>query len=993
MIGSKILMGAALAFAGVFQSYGQFVASFQAGDGGWHMAAPAVGNIDADSALEIIVAYRTSSSGQWLLDAFNPDGSRVTGFPYNGGGTVINVSPTLADANGDGATDIIFTAGSSIVALRGNGSVLWRYDVTPANYIPDAGFMAVTNVFHLTSMATPQATLPPSSAFFSEVSSPIVVDLEGDGPREVLTAWKIDPDTNSSAQDYNPVVNDLFGAGEWGATGEVWSGGVIVSDAATGAKRMIYHFHQLVEAGLSVAQLDADAALEVLVLNDADSVVAFDRTQAPGFLGEGMLHRKFGKNLRLLSGSYQTGVDIHAADIDGDGLDEVLVPSTQVNPNWQPHDSLLDDDGSLIWREWKQPASIPNANGWFNNAALIPVNPDSDNYIDVLGYSHTYEITFRSWNGVELVSRPGWPKNFAPLMPAPPVVGDVDGDSIEEIVIATYDPARAPSNGGLQIFALDGTQKYSVDIAGGVKHIPSLADVDRDGRTEIVLRALDGRIHILSFGNGGSGRISWASHRGNAGRSRTGNLFPQGTPIITGRVGSFKRTEFSWRLPTGSTADAIKIYRADSLSSPLAEIATIAGVRASFADLNRKLWQQYIYEVGAVYGATVVRSAPFAVLCEPGTNLIANGGFEEDDDSQWDKWFTGDIPWQNMTASETDPHGGSRSMEIRLQNHGSGSSIVQSSHYGTPEDYIPVQPGTLYSFGGFIRSSALIANSDHWFEWDSSRTAENTNARPSLPYPNYFTPALKAGVTATPWTYLNRVFQVPAGFPNVQLRHRYRAEAPLTGSIFIDDVFWRALPAPDSGEWEDWIAFGSTWRYFAAQPPADWFKPEFNDTSWLEARAKFGQGGGPANIVTALPKNLPAYYFRKVFIAPPGAREFLLAATCTDDYASRTYPLRIWLNGSELVTGGIDAVSGDGNIVKYFDLAPFLSKIKSGPNVVAVMLQNTWQSTWDNVAFDISLRAIPQPIRTVKSADKRTGSTSSALGLNESRDRKMRLRN
>jgi hypothetical protein len=958
---------AALACVGLSRSQAQFLASFPAGDGGWQMAAPAVANIDGDPALEIVVAYRSASSGQWLLDAFNSDGTRVPGFPYNGGGNVINVSPTLADVNGDGTTDIVFTSGRSIVALRGNGSLLWRYDVTPSNYIPDAGFMAVTNQFYLTSMSAPQPALPASSAFFSEVSSPIVVDLEGDGTKEVLTAWKIDPDTNSSAQDYNPIVNDLFGAGEWGATGEVWSGGVIVSDAATGAKRMIYHFHQLVEAGLSVAQLDADKALEVLALNDADSVVAFDKTQPPGFLGEGMLHRKFGKNLRLLSGSYQTGVDVHAADIDGDGLDEVLVASTQINPNWQPSDSLLDDDGSLIWREWKQPANVPNVNGWFNNAALIPVNPDGDNHIDVLGYSHSYEITYRYWNGVELVSHAGWPKNFAPLMPAPPIVGDVDGDSVEEIVIATYDPARTPSNGRLQIFSLDGTQKYSVDIPGGVKHIPTIADVDRDGRTEIVLRALDGRIHILSFGNGGSGRISWATHRGNAERSKTGNLFPTGTPIITGRSGSYKRTEFSWRLPAGSSAGAIKIYRSDSTSTPPAEIATIAGTRTSFIDLNRDLWRQYIYEIGAVYGNTIVRSAPFAVLCEPGNNLIGNGGFEQNDNSQWDKWFTGDIPWANMTASGSNPHGGAQSMEIRLQNHGSGASIIQSSHYGTPEDYIPVQPGKLYSFGGFIRSAGLSANSEHWFEWDSSRTAENTNARPNLPYPNYFTPSLKAGTAATPWTYLNRVFEVPPGFPNVQLRHRYQSDVPLTGSVFIDDVFWRALPSADSGEWQHWIALGSTWRYLAASAPADWFKPEFDDAAWLEGRAKFGQGGGPINIITALPKNLPAYYFRKVFVAPPGARELLLVATCTDDYASKTYPLRIWLNGSEIVTGGIDAVSGEGNVVKYFDLTPFISMIKPGGNLIAVMLQNTWQSTWDNVAFDVSLRAIPQPITNISS--------------------------
>jgi hypothetical protein len=40
----------------------------------------------------------------------------------------------------------------------------------------------------------------------------------------VVTAWKILPDSTSNEQDYNPFIKPLFGFGDWGTIGDVWSG-------------------------------------------------------------------------------------------------------------------------------------------------------------------------------------------------------------------------------------------------------------------------------------------------------------------------------------------------------------------------------------------------------------------------------------------------------------------------------------------------------------------------------------------------------------------------------------------------------------------------------------------------------------------------------------------------------------------------------------------------------------------------------------------------
>ena len=107
-------------------------------------------------------------------------------------------------------------------------------------------------------------------------------------------------------------------------------------EALTGRKDFIYHIHQLIESGLGVGQPRAGAAPLVYALNDSDSVVSFDKSQPHGLWGKGMLHKQFGKNQRLMTGSYQVPIDINVADLDGDGLDEVLVAGTQLSQNWQP---------------------------------------------------------------------------------------------------------------------------------------------------------------------------------------------------------------------------------------------------------------------------------------------------------------------------------------------------------------------------------------------------------------------------------------------------------------------------------------------------------------------------------------------------------------------------------------------------------------------------------------------------------------------------------
>jgi hypothetical protein len=177
------------------------------------MGTLAAGNFLGTPDKAIIVPYR-DSSGNWFLDAFKYNGQRLPGFPYSSGAEVMNVSPTVFDLDKDGKDEILFTRGTHVIALRGNGSVMWSNTVNSSTYVPRGGYMSTTNGFYWYPSGSWMSHLPSTAAFYSEVSSPMVVDLNGRGTNEVITGWKIDPDPGGTGQDYNPVVNDIWGFGE-----------------------------------------------------------------------------------------------------------------------------------------------------------------------------------------------------------------------------------------------------------------------------------------------------------------------------------------------------------------------------------------------------------------------------------------------------------------------------------------------------------------------------------------------------------------------------------------------------------------------------------------------------------------------------------------------------------------------------------------------------------------------------------------------------------
>ena len=92
----------------------------------WLMGTPAIGQLDSDPELEIVIGGY-SSSGKNIY-AVNHDGTDVTGFPVDVGEKMI-VGVALHDFNGNGKDDIVFgTDSDNIHLMHDDGTIVWTYE-------------------------------------------------------------------------------------------------------------------------------------------------------------------------------------------------------------------------------------------------------------------------------------------------------------------------------------------------------------------------------------------------------------------------------------------------------------------------------------------------------------------------------------------------------------------------------------------------------------------------------------------------------------------------------------------------------------------------------------------------------------------------------------------------------------------------------------------------------------------------------------------------
>jgi len=181
----------------------------------WAMSGPALADLDGDGKLDIIFGTRNDATGLRRLIALRYDGTFCPGFPVNVTGQIL-CHPAVGDLDGDGVLEIVvYTSGRYIYVVHQDGTPYQGFPIIPGNFyaavdwvtspalgdLDGDGELEIVIAGNQTGTAsalwafdtgvgdgTSGHTMPgwPQPLPGSSEGSPVIADINGDGSVDVI---------------------------------------------------------------------------------------------------------------------------------------------------------------------------------------------------------------------------------------------------------------------------------------------------------------------------------------------------------------------------------------------------------------------------------------------------------------------------------------------------------------------------------------------------------------------------------------------------------------------------------------------------------------------------------------------------------------------------------------------------------------------------------------------------------------------------------------